>query len=121
MVRKGKPVMCVETGRVFDSAKEAALWLGTNPSCVSQVLNGYAKSAGGYHWEYVDVEKEEKTVAKPRSRPTMSITQVQREAERRTRETGRMVRYADIQKEETLLMLRRQAARAKVRIGRTTG
>jgi hypothetical protein len=111
MARKGKPVMCIETGRVFGTAKEAAQWLGTNPSCVSSVLVGYSKTAGGYRWEYVDVEKEEKTVAKPRSRPTMTISEMQREAERRTRETGRFTRYADLQKEETLLMLRRQAAR----------
>lgn len=112
---KGRPVMCIETGRVFNTSKEAALWLGTNPSCVSQVLNGYAKSAGGYRWEYVDEEKVEKTVLKPRSRPTMTIYEVQEEARRRTSATGNYVRYADIQKEETLLMLRRQAAREKVK------
>lgn len=111
MARKGKPVMCIETGRVFNTAKAAAQWLGTNPSCVSQVLNGYAKSAGGYRWEYVDEDAEEKTVAKPRSRPTMTIYEVQEEARRRTEKTGQYHRYAHIQKEETLLMLRRQAAR----------
>lgn len=112
---KGRPVMCIETGKVFNTSKEAAQWLGTNPSCVSQVLNGYAKTAGGYRWEYVDEEKVEQSVLKPRSRPTMTIYEVQEEAERRTRETGRYTRYADIQKEETLLMLRRQAALEKLK------
>ena len=112
---KGRPVMCIETGRVFNTSKEAAQWLGMSPSCVAQVLNGYSKTAGGYHWEYVDEQKVEKTVAKPRSAPTMTIHEMQQEAARRTRETGNYVRYADLQKEETLLMLRRQAAREKVK------
>ena len=116
--RPGRPVMCIETGRVFNSAKEAGQWAGVAPSTITQVLNGYAKSAGGYRWEFVYAEKEEKTVARPRSAPTMSITQVQREAERRSKIAGRMVRYADIQKEETLLMLRRLAAREKVKKGK---
>ena len=115
MVRRGRPVMCVETGRVFNTAKEAAQHLGLAPSVVSRVLSGYARTAGGYHWEYIDTEEEGKPVAKPRSAPTMTIHEVQREARRRSQETGRYVRYADIQKEETLLMLRRQAAREKVR------
>ena len=113
--RPGRPVMCIETGRVFSSAKEAGQWAGVSSSTIHNALNGYIESAGGYSWEFVDAEKEEKTVLRPRSAPTMSITQVQREAERRSKEAGRMVRYADIQKEETLLMLRRQAAREKVK------
>lgn len=112
---KTKAVMCVETGRVYESIKLAGARLGIQPQNISIAARGKSKTAGGFHWEYVDPEAEEKTLAKPRSAPTMSITQVQREAERRTRETGRMVRYADIQKEETLLMLRRQAARAQVK------
>ncbi len=112
---KTKAVMCVETGRVYDSIKLAGARLGIQPQNISIAARGKSKTAGGYHWEYVEIEKEEKTVVKPRSAPTMTITEVQQEAERRTKKTGRLVRYADIQKEETLLMLRRQAARDKLK------
>ena len=109
--RSGRPVMCVETGRVFESVTEAAKWLGVHLSCVSQVLAGYTKTAGGYRWEYIDtVESAPKKQDKPRSAPAMTISQVQEEARRRTEETGRYTDYADIQKEETILMIRRQSA-----------
>lgn len=109
--RPGRPIMCVETGRVFESVTEAAEWLGLNASCVSRVLAGYTKTAGGYRWEYIDTEESApKKQDKPRSAPAMTITEVQEEARRRTEETGRYTRYADIQKEETVLMLRRQSA-----------
>ena len=108
--------MCVETGQVFNTSKEAAQWLNVVPSTLSQVLNGYANTAGGYHWIFLNSEKEEPVVVRPRSRPSMTIREVQLEAERRTRETGRLVRYADIQKEETMRLMKLQevlAARKK--------
>lgn len=116
--RKGRPVMCVETGQVFESLKEAAEWLGMGASCVAQVVGGYAKTAGGYRWEYIDTEEDapkRSTVDKPKSAPGMTIYEVQEEAARRTKKTGRYHRYADIQKEETLLMLRRTAALDKLK------
>ena len=117
--RKGRPVMCVETGKVFDSVTEAALWLNVAPSTVFHALTGYAKSAGGYRWEYIDIEGP--VVPKPRSRPSMTIRDVQLEAERRSKETGKLVRYADIQREETLQLMHRQAAHAMLKKRREQG
>ena len=48
-----KPIVCLETGEVFNSAKEAALALGIDRTSISNNLNGRYKTAGGYHWEFV--------------------------------------------------------------------
>lgn len=45
-------IVCVETGRVFDSADEAAAWAGVTKSSIFRACNGIARSAGGYHWFY---------------------------------------------------------------------
>ncbi|QIN96892.1 hypothetical protein [Synechococcus phage S-H34] len=49
-----KPVLCVETGEVFSSAKEAGISLGKPKgySNISNVLRGKAEKAYGFHWEY---------------------------------------------------------------------
>ena len=49
-----KKVKCLETGKIYPSARSCALDLGINPSNVSAVLNRRGrKSAGGFHFEYV--------------------------------------------------------------------
>ena len=48
-----RKVKCVETGEIFDSAKEASMKTGTSQSGISLACNGSRKSAGGYHWKYV--------------------------------------------------------------------
>ena len=45
-------------------------------------------------------------MSKPKNRPNEDIYKVQEEAVRRTKETGRLVRYAHIQKEETIQLIR---------------
>ena len=45
----GKKVICVETGEIFDSAKEVARKKNIQIFCC---LRGEAKTAGGYHWKY---------------------------------------------------------------------
>lgn len=103
-----RPVVCVETGRVFESISQAANFMGAYQSNISAALRGESVTACGYHWEYVGSEKKEKLTARPRSAPSMTIEEVQAEAERRTRETGRYTRYAHIQVEETLALARNQ-------------
>lgn len=51
-----KSVICVETGEVFSSAKEAGLSLGkpNGFSNISNVLRGKAAKAYGYTWRYAD-------------------------------------------------------------------
>jgi hypothetical protein len=49
-----KKILCVETGVVYDSARDAGRALG-KPKLfkgISNVLRGKVETAGGYHWEY---------------------------------------------------------------------
>lgn len=48
----GKKVRCIETGVIYDSAADAQR--ATGACHVSLVCNGTRKSAGGFHWEYVN-------------------------------------------------------------------
>lgn len=53
-LKLSKPVMCVETGVVFDSCTEASRWVGLKSErCISLCCKGKQKTAGGYHWKYV--------------------------------------------------------------------
>lgn len=47
-----KKVVCVETGRIFDSVKIAAESVGITPCFLSKVLHGIKKTAGGFHWKF---------------------------------------------------------------------
>lgn len=51
---KRKPVRCVETGEVFESASAAAASVGAIRNCITYVCNGHAHTHRGYHWEYVE-------------------------------------------------------------------
>lgn len=101
-----RPVICVETGETFGSIKEAAEHICLSANAVGMAIRGACPTAGGYHWEYAPKEDLEEYVppkpTKKRSGPIKTIEQVQKEAERRSKETGRRIRYAHIQKEETL-------------------
>lgn len=52
--RAGKKVECVETGVIYKSMLEANRQTGINNASISHVLNGRAKTAGGYHWRFAD-------------------------------------------------------------------
>lgn len=52
-----KPVMCVETGVVYYSQREAAMETNTNEGKLSEVLKGSRKTAGGFHWKRVPREE----------------------------------------------------------------
>lgn len=60
VLKKTKPhhskVRCVETGEVFENAKEAAYSIGKSATAVNQCLYGKMKRCGGLHWEYIDTE-----------------------------------------------------------------
>jgi hypothetical protein len=104
-----KRIKCVETGQVFDSMRDAAIHIGRSFNTLSQAARGKIQTAGGYHWEYVNDEEELPKPPKPselRSRPRMTIYEVQEEARRRSKEEGRLVQYSDIQKEETVRLIR---------------
>jgi len=47
-----KPVICIETGKVYPSARHAAKELGLQYSKISVVCNGKRNSTGGLHFEF---------------------------------------------------------------------
>lgn len=53
---QSKRVICVETGETFDNITSASKWAGVSISRISKVCKHMkrARSAGGYHWEYVE-------------------------------------------------------------------
>lgn len=50
----------IEKNITYDSIKKAALDLNVNESGISQCCRGISKTAGGYHWEYVNEKKARK-------------------------------------------------------------
>lgn len=52
---KARKVLCVETGQVFGCVKDAGEWCGLKNECsISTCCKGKQKTAGGYHWMYLD-------------------------------------------------------------------
>ena len=51
-----KSVKCVETGVIYNSLREAMKATGIRDSHISECCSGKRKSAGEYHWEYMEVE-----------------------------------------------------------------
>lgn len=55
--RQEKRVTCIETGKIFESVKEASSWAEISGSTLGGCLKGRADTAGGYHWTYTDLSK----------------------------------------------------------------
>lgn len=53
---KAKAVICIGNGKSYDAISEAARETGINPGSISNMLNGKSKTAGGYHWKYINKE-----------------------------------------------------------------
>ena len=49
-----KRVLCIETGVIYESTREAARQTGIAQSSISQCCNGKLKTAAGFHWQYID-------------------------------------------------------------------
>lgn len=49
-----KAVHCIETGETFENIKSAAKKFNIYPETICRVLQGRQKTAGGFHFEYVD-------------------------------------------------------------------
>lgn len=47
-----KIVICIETGEIFNSMKEASIKMNINHKCICLVCKGKLKTAGKYHWKY---------------------------------------------------------------------
>ena len=50
-----KGVVCIDTGEVFNSATQASEVTGVTRQHICACCKGKRKTAGGYHWRYVDV------------------------------------------------------------------
>ena len=49
-----KAVLCVEANVIYCSQAEAGKTIGINPSHISACCKGKRKTAGGFHWKYID-------------------------------------------------------------------
>ena len=47
-----RPVVCIETNKIFQSITAAAKWAGVSINVISNVLHGRTKIAGGCHWRF---------------------------------------------------------------------
>ena len=53
-ITRYKPVLCVETQKTYKSLLEASKDLNVCKSSISEAVNGKRKTAGGYHWKFID-------------------------------------------------------------------
>lgn len=51
--KSGKKVVCVETGTVYETVRDAGIQVGKHPSSISHALSDRGTCAG-YHWQYLD-------------------------------------------------------------------
>ena len=56
--KNSKRTRCIETQEIFESLKDAGKTKHINIGHISECCKGTRQTAGGYHWEYVDDEKE---------------------------------------------------------------
>lgn len=63
LTKDGKPkrILCVELKMFFDNPTEAHRLTGVNSGNIYQALTGKVRTAGGYHWMYIDPELAQKT------------------------------------------------------------
>ena len=52
-IKRGKPVKCLETSQIYYGLREAGRQTGIDASRIGLVCQGKAKTAGGFHWQYV--------------------------------------------------------------------
>lgn len=53
--RRGKPIQCIETGVIYWGAREMERQLGIKHNSIAFAIRNGTR-AGGYHWQYVDLE-----------------------------------------------------------------
>lgn len=49
----GKKVVCIETGTVYETVRDAGIQVGKHPSSISHALSD-GRTCAGYHWQYLD-------------------------------------------------------------------
>lgn len=73
-----RKVYCIELDKTWDTVKEASTGLGINKDSISHNCRGVNKSAGGYHFKYVDdkeihVNRDVNGSLNPRARKVFCI------------------------------------------------
>ena len=53
-----KPVICIETGRIYKSCTDASRKTGANRSHIGQCALGKRKTAGGLHWQWRSIKED---------------------------------------------------------------
>jgi hypothetical protein len=48
------PILCIETGVIYSSLREAARAINRSWKQISECVRGNALTAGGFHWKYAD-------------------------------------------------------------------
>lgn len=51
---RSKAVKCIETGLIYNSLKDAENKTGINRMCIGNCCKGKQKTAGRYHWKYIE-------------------------------------------------------------------
>lgn len=54
--KRYKKVLNIETGKVFNSLKDAASFYNLASSKISECCNGKRRTTGGFHWEFIEEE-----------------------------------------------------------------
>ena len=49
---KAQKVICIETNQIFNTIKEAAIFMKVTPGGISKACRGEQKTSAGYHWRY---------------------------------------------------------------------
>ena len=57
-----KAVVCIETGKVFSSQKEAGQIMGITHQHICDCCKGKKQTCGGYHWRYATKEESEQAL-----------------------------------------------------------
>lgn len=65
---KRKQVVCVETGKTFESATAAAKYLGVSHSSISSCCNGKCSSVKGLHFVYTDSDVNREIIPQRQNR-----------------------------------------------------
>lgn len=52
--RKMKAVVCVETGKIYESIMSAGRDVERTDSAICQALRNESRTCAGYHWKYLD-------------------------------------------------------------------
>lgn len=56
-ISRGHKVKCVETGKIYNSLREAERDTGCPHTHISECVRGKAKICKGYHWVYADMSE----------------------------------------------------------------